>query len=103
MSLSQEPVQSIDFHFSHLFPFQQIAEDRSGGGGSRGANGHGFYDYKRGKFVMADGRYDDDDDQCFGKTQMTGSEIQSGAGIGGRNALQIVFGLCFGLVSLCND
>ena len=38
--------------------FQQIAEDRSGGGGSRGANGHGFYDYKRGKFVMADGRYE---------------------------------------------
>jgi len=37
---------------------KQIAEDRSGGGGgaSRGANGHGFYDYKRGKFVMADGR-----------------------------------------------
>lgn len=43
---------------SNVFNFQQIAEDRSGGGGgsSRGANGHGFYDYKRGKFVMADGR-----------------------------------------------
>ena len=53
------------FHFPFpiiTFSFQQIAEDRSGGGGggsaSRGANGHGFYDYKRGKFVMADGRYD---------------------------------------------
>ena len=44
---------------SNVFNFQQIAEDRSGGGGgsSRGANGHGFYDYKRGKFVMADGRW----------------------------------------------
>ena len=48
-----------------------------------------------------------------GKTQMNGAEIQmekqiqSGAGIGGRNALQIVFGPCFGSVddsvSLCND
>ena len=47
----------------------------------------------------------DDDD---GKTQMTGSEIQmENKYIGGRNALQIVFGLCFGSVddsiSLCND